>query len=450
MKIETVYSHVILTTDEQVVHVPFMLYLNTRYDNPHSKMVAARALRAFVRLVDAFDIDIASRALEARCLTEGEKASLYQLVYYPIERIEAMSDKAVRTIASAQKEKDSSRIKGTVEPNTAFKQLWQIANFLIWYHDKVLHPRMPLSSGVTEALRYAYESCATELKNAVRGTKSAHPHQIKSLPNQRLLDIYKALYIRSEDVLQTKSGKPGGNLMRDRALVLLAAEGIRPGAIGNIGYKDFKWAGGKEHGYIVIRDNTPRRLKPLSIATPTQKGLRSKQNYNSEITVSIWPTTAKAIREYIDGARQEITSRTLRNKSEGFLFLAEHGGPIGDRGTISTVFKRAGVGLRRLGLLAKDEKDPYLDGEEYDFKAYVLRHSAASLFYSYKKLENKNGVVVEDLMKSRFGWTPMSDKPRLYARRAMTDEASITVEDFMASLLTEAKPAKRANPGEAE
>ena len=147
MKIEHAHSCTLLITDDGVVHVPFTLYLNSRYDNPHTLVAAARGLRAFSRFVDAFNIDIASRALEARCLTEGEKKALHQLVFYPIEQIEAMSDRAVRMIASAQKKQDPSRIKGAVEPNTAVKQLLQIADFLLWYHEKVLETRMPLPAG---------------------------------------------------------------------------------------------------------------------------------------------------------------------------------------------------------------------------------------------------------------------------------------------------------------
>ena len=75
--------------------------------------------------------------------------------------------------------------------------------------------------------------------------------------------------------------------MRDRAMIHLAAEGIRAGAIGNIALADFNWPDGKERGHVAIRDNTARRSKQLSTATPTQKGTRSRQNYNSEATISI-------------------------------------------------------------------------------------------------------------------------------------------------------------------
>jgi integrase len=222
---------------------------------------------------------------------------------------------------------------------------------------------------------------------------------------------------------------------------LLASEGIRPGAIGNIALTDFNWAGKREHGYIRIKDNTSKRSKKLSTSTPVQKGATSNQNYNSEITIKIWPTTAEAIQKYIDTERLAVTTRGLRNRSEGFLFLAEHGGPIGDRGTITSVFRRAGKGLAAMGLLCKDAGDPYLQGEVYDFDAYLLRHSAASFFYGEKVMEMQADVVM-NLMEQRFGWVKGSAMPSLYAQRAMSDAASVTVEDFVESLFAEARVVK--------
>jgi integrase len=226
-------------------------------------------------------------------------------------------------------------------------------------------------------------------------------------------------------------------------MILLASEGVRPGAVGNVALADFKWAGKTAGGYVTIQDNTARRTKKVSTSTPVQKGAASNQNYNSEFTMPIWPTTAQAIQDYIDSERMAITTRGLRNRSEGFLFLADHGGPIGDRGTISHVFRRAGKGLAKMGLLSKDPRDPYLESESYDFHAYVLRHSSASLFFATKN-QTVNADVVTDLMRMRFGWTAKSAMPMLYSQRAMSNAASQTVDDFMESLLAEAKAAKSA------
>ena len=440
MRLETHSSKVYLTTDTGVLHVPGTLYLNEKYTNHHTKQVVAKALRVWVRLAGAFDIDLAARALEGHWLTEAEKKALRHLVFRPIEEIESMPDHAVRGIASATKDKEPNEAERAVEPNTAIKQLVGIADFLIWFHQKVLEPRMPSGSAITGVLRQQVQVCTTELKKGVRGTKSAHPHQIRSVPTERFLQIYSTVYLEAAKVFRTAGGSSGRHLLRDRAMILLASEGVRPGAIGNIARSDFKWTGKSARGYINLKDNTSQRSKKVSASTPVQKGAASSQNYNSEITIPIWPTTAQAIQDYINSERLAVTTRGLRNRSEGFLFLADHGGPIGDRGTIANVFRRAGKNLAEMGLLSKDPSDPYLQGEAYAFNAYLLRHSAASLFYATKS-QAMNVDVVTDLMKMRFGWTMESAMPALYAQRAMSNAASVTVDDYMNSLLAEANAA---------
>lgn len=441
LQLETHRSKAYLSTADGRLHPAATLYLNERYRNPHTKETAARPLRFLVRLCDAFDIDIASRALQARCLTQAEVRALRQLVFLPIARVHSTSDEGVRTVASAVKE--LSRREKTVQRGTAAKRLIQIADFLLWFHRKVLEPRMPLGSATTTALRREYEACADELRTAVGAPKTSHPHLIRSVTNDRFLKIYTALLLKPEEFLKTRNGNTGKHVLRDRAIILLAGEGIRPGAIGNVALADFSWPGGNKPGYIAIRDNVSRRTRPVTTATPVQKGVNSFQNYNSEITVSIWPTTALAIRQYIDSERYAVISRTLRNRTNGFLFVADHGGPIGDRGTIAEVFRRAGQGLKASGLLTKDPSDPYLQSEAYSFNAYLLRHSAASLFYS-QKAQTMCSEVVTDLMKMRFGWGINSNMPSLYARRAMSDTASLTVEDYMDSLFSDAAKHKNS------
>ena len=61
------------------------------------------------------------------------------------------------------------------------------------------------------------------------------------------------------------------------------------------------------------------------------------------------------------------------------------------------------------------------------------------------KSQEMDSTVVEDHMKDRFGWSPDSQMPRLYARRAMSDAAALTVGDFMDELFAAARAAKLAN-----
>jgi len=65
--------------------------------------------------------------------------------------------------------------------------------------------------------------------------------------------------------------------------------------------------------------------------------------------------------------------KRIENQSKGFLFLADHGGPINNRGTITHIFREAARGLAEKGLLSRDPRDPYLNDESYEFSAYLLR-----------------------------------------------------------------------------
>lgn len=436
-----------LTNSAGLTHAPGTLYLNERYRNPATKEVVARAIRVWARLADAFEIDLAARSVQAQWLTESEMKALRYLVFRPIQEIEAMSNTAIRQVASARRtpvgavDDDPAQCgTATVCHNTAAKQLVCIANFLVWFHHSIIGPRMPTGSAIAVALRQKVESCSKSLKSAIRNTKSAHPHLVRSLPTERFLAIYHALYTRS-DIYKTAGGKASATKMRDRAIALLACEGMRPGAIGNIALSDFRWDGGNNPGYIRITDNTTRRRKAMTSATPRQKGTRSHQGYNSEYLLSIWPTTADAIQEYIKTERKPLMMQGLKNRSQGFLFVAEHAGPIADRSTISYVFRRVGQGLESLGLLDRVQGDPYHEGDQYHFSAYLLRRSAASLFFAMRSQEMR-AEVVQDVMKSRFGWSPTSSMPNLYAQRAMSDAAALTVDEFMDELFAAAKAKK--------
>ena len=447
MYLETHDAKVFLCSSAGSVHVPGTLYLNEKYSNPHSKQLFSRAIRLWVRFADALDIDLAARAIKGQWLSEGEKKILTHLAFRPIEEVESLSDVAVRSIASARKMKkrapdeDPGERHGAVTHNTAAKQLVGIADFLTWFHETVIEPRLPSGSETYVRLRQQVEDCTKSLKKAIRSTKSAHPHSLRSVPTKRFLQIYSALYLQAADIFKTGNGAISDVVLRDRAMALLAGEGMRPGAIGNVALEDFRWDGGNKHGYIRIKDNSARRGKALTTATPVQKGARSRKGYNSEYVLSIWPTTADAIKDYIDNERKAVLTRGLANRSKGFLFVADHGGPISDRSTITYSFTRAGRGLASLGLLARQEGDQYVKGDEYGFNAYLLRHSSASLFYSTKSTEMK-AEVVQDLMKDRFGWSRESQMPSLYAKRAMSDAAALTVGDFMDDLFAAARAAK--------
>jgi integrase len=256
---------------------------------------------------------------------------------------------------------------------------------------------------------------------------------------ERYLQLIRELVVSPEIFFRTEGGKQSPTMMRDRAMVLLAAEGLRPGSLGNLTINDFKYKHGAVAGYIDIRDNVAKRQASAGTRTPKAKGTRSTQiGYNSNITVKLWPFTCMAIKQYIDGERAEVLGRQLRNRSKSFLFVGDHGGPIADRTTIAVVFSRLERRLRQSGLLNTADGDPYARGAHYDLTAYTLRHSAVTLFY--KVMAHKPGA--KDLMRQRFGWTANRKMPDRYANRAMSDAASVNMFEFHEELL-QALAAKR-------
>lgn len=430
MELVRAKERTLLLTADGRIHAPFSIYLNMTFGSPHTRASVAVGLHLLDLFIRAFSVNLEQRALEGQCLFEGEKEALRQMAYRPIADIERMSQQMVRRFAKTTSDLEPLDRDGAVQPNTAAQRLRQIAGFLEWYQRVIIEPGMPLGSPTTDALRRSYESCCQWLNTAIGGTKTSHPHSIRSAPRDTLLAIYRKVYVDPETVFLAPSRRPAATLMRDRAIVLLAAEGVRPGAIGNVQLADFRWSGGREGGYLRIRDNLAKRGTRITTATPTQKGIRSTQPYNSDISIKLWSTTCAAIQEYVDGERQAVIGKTLKNPSKGFLFVGEHGRPIASRATLAAVFKRAERGLRPRGLLARAPTDPYLEGDEYDFVAYMLRHSAASLFYELNAVRPD----VTSQMKSRFGWSAKSNMPALYARRGINDRASVDLMEFQGSL----------------
>jgi len=431
MKLVSAKERTLVITEEGPIHAPFSLYLNMELDSPHTRASVATGLRLLDLFIRAFGVNLEERALDGKCLTEVEKQALQQMAYRHINDIERMSLPMVKRFLKTTSDLAPRDRVGAVEPNTAAQRLRHIAGFLEWYARVIIEPGMPLGSPTTDALRRSYESCCQWLKTAIGGTKASHPHSIRSAPKESFLAIYRQVYLEPEAVFLAPSGKPSATLTRDRAIVLLAAEGVRPGAIGNVQLADFKWSGGRAGGYLRIKDNIAKRGTRITPATPTQKGIRSKQRYNSDITIKLWPTTCAALQEYVDGEREAVIGKTMKNPSKGFFFIGEHGGPIASRATLAAVFKRAECGLLPLGLLARAPTDPYLEGERYDFVAYLMRHSAASLFYEV----NADKPDATSLMEDRFGWNVGSTMPALYARRGISDRASVDLMEFLDSLI---------------
>lgn len=434
----------IVLHDDGRIHYPFSKYITESYTNPHTRELVAQSLECFYRFCIAYQVELLNRASEGRALTHGERRDLVDLCYRPLDEIKALSGKKMASMLSPKARKTTRELSHSVEPNTARKRLHQIAEYLTYYFDVFLEPNVR-SHALRDQLRHEYLKVTSRLKKAVGGTKQSHHLAIQSLPTDKYLKIIEEVFLRPDKLFKTAGGKTSRTVMRDRAMTLLACEGLRPGTIGNVAISDFR----PQPGHLVIKDNRHRRTERVSTGTPKLKmGDSTKINHASETMISLWPFTVQALQEYIDTERKNVLLRGLKNRSSGFLFLTREGEPVKHRSSFTVMFHRLGKRMRDLGLLDVDDDPYFYEQPKYDFYSYVLRHSAASFFLSQKCLEisRAQGTQrpteyadvpdrVKDLMKLRFGWTVTSKMPEIYAARALSDQAQVTLSEFHQSLM---------------
>lgn len=433
MRLEKAKSASVILDDNGHVHYPFSKFLSFTSENPHTQESISRSLRLFFRFLTAHNIELAVRAIQGKCLGLPEMQALSALCWRPLDEIELMKEKKVVVLGSIQANKPPKNLPNAVESNTARERLLDIAAYLRFYLDFLLLP-LVISSSLRIQLQKEYEVTCNFLKKQISGTKQSHPLKIQSLPTSKFLQIIREFVVNPEQLFQNQSGGLSRTIQRDRAMALLACEGVRPGALGNIILADFR----PTSKHLVIKDNSQRR-GAVKTSTPVQKLARStKVNNASEIMIELWPWTVSAISEYIESERSDILEKKLINSSKGFLFLSSRGEPIGHRGTITYMFNRLGKRLAKLKFLEIGDDPYFYDKKQYDFYAYVLRHSSAT-FYHDKKVKTEADL---DTMKIRFGWTQTSSMPQLYAARSHSDRANIDLADFNEKLMSEVAMAR--------
>ncbi|MBI2277090.1 MAG: hypothetical protein HYU74_07050 [Dechloromonas sp.] len=443
----------VLLHDDGRIHYPFTKFLTDRFFNPNTRDLVAQSLRVFYRFSKAHKIELAVRATEGRCLSYDETKKLGELCYRPMPEIETMGDRKIIFLTSSKAGRAPKELPGAVEANTAAKRMNHISLYLGFYREVFLEPNIR-SAKAREHLKNEFDKICHQLRETIRGTKQNHHLGIRSLPTEKYLSIIEAVFARPEECFQTGFGKPSRTLLRDRAMVLLSCEGLRPGSLGNIAMSDFR----PNSGHLAIIDNRAKRSVRITTNTPLLKMGDSTQVTNaSETMITLWPFTITAIQNYIDIERSAVLMKRLANRSKGFLFLSDDGGPIKHRSTITEMFNKLGKRLAAQGLLDIGN-DPYFPEQKiYDFYGYVLRHSAACFFLAEKcrEIANKKGKerprefkdvpdYVKEMMKLRFGWVMDSDMPELYAARALSDNANIVLMDFNQSLLDAAQAWKKA------
>lgn len=421
----------LLLHDDGTIHYPFSKFLTDEFDNPNTRELVSQSLRILQRFFVAHGIELAVRMLERRCLTYDEIKRLAGLCYRPLSEIEQLSNAKVVLITSARAGTPPEDRLGALEANTAAKRLNHIASYLKFYREVFLDPH--IQSGILRGqLSTAYDQTQEKLKHEVAGTKQNHYMTIQSLPSHRFLQIMRTVVLEPVTLFMTAGGKPSATLYRDRAMFLLACEGLRPGALGNLSRGDFR----PGSGHLALKDNTKLRPGRPTTGTPALKGATSTRvAYASETIITLWPFTVTAITDYLVKERDTILTKHLKNRSLTFLFLNEKGEPIKHRSTLTAMFNRVGKRLAQLGMLDVGN-DPYFKNEkQYDFYAYVLRHSAASLFI---ELNSTNGDAL-DKMKSRFGWSLYSTQPQRYAARALSEQANMELKAFYGQLIADAQ-----------
>ncbi|ENA0611182.1 hypothetical protein ABFP30_002923 [Enterobacter bugandensis] len=275
----------LLLHDDGTIHYPFSKYLTDEFDNPNTQELVSQSLRILQRFFVAHRIELAIRMLEKRCLTYDEIKRLSGLCYRPLGEIERLSNAGLVLITSAKAGSPPENSLGALEANTAAKRLNHIASYLKFYREVFLDPHIQ-SDTLRSELIAAYDQTQERLKREVSGTKQNHYLTIQSLPSHRFLQIIHAIVLEPEKFFLTKGGKPSATLLRDRAMFLLACEGLRPGALGNLTREDFR----PISGHLILKDNAKQRTGRMTTGMPVLKGAGSRKvPYASETMITLWP-----------------------------------------------------------------------------------------------------------------------------------------------------------------
>ena len=335
-------NFLLLHADGSIIY-PLSKFITDRFGNPHTRELAAQSLRVFYRFCSAHHIDLSLLAVEGRCLAYNQARQLADLCYRPLSELEKLSDGQIVRLTSSKAGKRPQDLTLAVEPNTAKKRLNHIATYLDFYREVFLAPNIR-SNALRQQLKEDYDRVAHQLKATITGTKQGHHHDIRSLPSDKFLAIIRAVYKCTDELFVSETGKPSRTNLRDRAMVLLACEGLRPGTIGNIARADFRL--GSNH--LVIKDNRGNRPQTTTNTPVLKLGASTQVNSASETMIELWPFTVSAIQDYIDTEREAILSQHLQNRSLGFLFLNEKGKPIKHGSGANYGQRHANLPARRL------------------------------------------------------------------------------------------------------
>jgi integrase len=422
-------SKVVMLEDDGRINAPMSFFLNT-HKNPNTQDSYAGSLKLFHLFSLHFDVRLADRALEGRCLEEREIVSLINLAYRPLRDL---SDplKVARHVDVRYAEADEDRDEA-VDGSTASQRLTEIAAFLADY--ETLVARYITSPDARERLSASYQSCCKRLKSAVGGAASNSPYDIRSMSSKDFVECMKVAYCRPRVLLgQTRSIR---HLLRDRAMFMLSCEGLRPGEICNVRVNDLiKGPDGLLSLQVAINK---KHRKTVKSSTPLPKGASSNlAPYATVRKIHLWPFTRDSLNDYINGPRSEAIDKAGQDISSGFLFVKSNGVPIATRQTVSLRFGQMCDALHKAGHMKIEAAPGHGDVRRAALSSYTMRHSAASYLYETKMKELGNEKVVHDLMKARFGWTDKSSMPSHYGKRSIVDSATVQVTEVYKEMRAE-------------
>jgi integrase len=429
MRLVSSLSKVLMLQDDGRIHAPFSFFLNT-YKNPNTLDSMAGSLKLFHIFLLHFKISLAERALDGRCLEEREMVALINLSFRPLTDL---SDprRITKVVDVRNAVRDEDR-ENAVEDGTAKGRLKDISSFLKEYQTLVSHHVR--SADTRERLAASYLACCERLRQAVGGAASISSYDVRSMSSADFIGCMKVVYCTPEVV--HGDSKSDLLLLRDRAMFMLACEGLRPGEICNARVNDLiKGPDGLLSLKVVVNKIHREKLKS---STPVPKGASSNRApYATVRMIHLWPFTRDALNDYINGPRAKAIARAGEDVTSGFIFIKGTGEPIGSRQAVSLRFGQMCDALHLAGHMKIESSPVRSDGNKEKLSSYTMRHSAASYFYESKLAELENERTAFDLMKARFGWTDKSAMPQRYAKRAIVNSATVQVNQIYSEMRAE-------------
>lgn len=435
--------HLAVNPGDGQIFLPYSHWLNQlSSDQVSSRLKREDAVRKLVRFFEISGIDMVRNILsfnQLMSLQDGR--ALRNFCFLKADKLKASDQylrKAYLNLPIADVEKRRNLI---VMRNTARSTAIYIAQFLEFYVKEFGAAVV----GDQERLQHLNVNTSILISEicSIRPSKTNHPNEIRSYPVDRFQEIVKTICNLPEKVFVTEKGRVSQTPKRDQLVVMLAAEGLRRGEIGNLMLTDFTERSGSL--YVCIRDHLEAR-KEITSNTARAKNKASGRGIG-EHQLKLSRATHRIYQDYLSGERLRSFRRfgvgaVRAETGESWLFANSRGSEVLKTASlVDETFKRTEIGLKKLGLLELAEHDPYgSDDSLYECTPHWFRHSSACLFvatfYESNDRQRSNEKLFA-LMRMRFGWTRTSEMPQRYADRALQDETNKLVDQMNAPFFSE-------------